>query len=66
MLTLLTKRELSERWKVTSKTIDLMRKKGLLPWVGLGPRQGPGTRPRVRFRLSDVEAVEAQMRRCAE
>lgn len=56
---LLTRQELAERWATSIRTIDRRRKFGLIRWVDLSG--GVGSRPMVRFRLSDVEHYENQM-----
>jgi hypothetical protein len=53
---LMTRERLGSRWGVHTKTIDRLRKEGRLPWMDLAA--GKGSRPIVRFRLSDVEHYE--------
>ncbi len=54
---MLTRNELAERWKVTPRTIDRLRRLGLLAWKDL--RKGTAGRPIVRFRLQDIETYES-------
>lgn len=56
---MITRLELAKRWKCSARKVDRMRKEGLLPWVDLS--QGRGARPCVRFRLVDIEILEARM-----
>lgn len=55
----ITRSELAKRWKVCVRTIDRKRELGELPWVDVA--QGRGARPCVRFKLSDIEALENRM-----
>jgi hypothetical protein len=55
----LTREALSERWCITTRTIDRQRTLGLLPWRDLS--NGIGKRPIVRFKLSDIEECERKM-----
>jgi hypothetical protein len=55
----ITRSDLAKRWHTSTRTIDRKRELGLLPWVDLA--QGRGARPCVRFRLADIEALEARM-----
>jgi hypothetical protein len=48
---LVTRRELSDRWKLSVETLKRRERNGLLPCLKLG--RG------VRYRLSDVERLEA-------
>jgi len=48
---LVTRRELSDRWKLSVETLKRRERSGLLPCLKLG--RG------VRYRLSDVERLEA-------
>lgn len=48
---LVTRRELSDRWKLSIETLKRRERSGLLPCLKLG--RG------VRYRLSDVEHLEA-------
>jgi hypothetical protein len=48
---LVTRRELSDRWKLSVETLKRRERSGLLPCLKLG--RG------VRYRLSDVEHLEA-------
>ena len=57
---LLTRNDLSSRWGVTVKTVDRLRRRGLLPWLDLS--NGKGGKPLVRFRISDIEAFETRNR----
>lgn len=63
--TMLTPEELAKRWKMSAGTLKNWRaaKKGP-PFVPLGPT-GRGRRPRVLYRLADVEAWETKNRRAA-
>lgn len=56
---MITRFDLAKRWKCSTRKVDRMRGQGLLPWVDL--TQGRGTRPCVRFRIGDIEALEARM-----
>jgi hypothetical protein len=56
---LLTRSGLAKRWKSSVRTIDRRRQIGLIPWVDLSG--GKGSRPVVRFRLSDVEDFEKRV-----
>ncbi len=56
---MLTRDALSKRWKCSTRKVDRMREQGMLAWVDLS--QGRGARPCVRFRLADIEALEARM-----
>jgi hypothetical protein len=56
---LLTRFDLARRWNTCTRTIDRKRELGLLPWVDLAG--GMGSRPSVRFRLTDVEDYERRM-----
>jgi predicted DNA-binding transcriptional regulator AlpA len=49
---LLTRKELSTRWRVSSETIKRREKAGLLPSLKLGKS--------VRYRLSDIERIESE------
>lgn len=53
---MLTRHELAERWKTTTRTVDRRRQDGLLPWLDLAA--GTGKKPQVRFRLEDVQNFE--------
>jgi hypothetical protein len=55
----LTRQELAVRWKTSVRTIDRRRELGLIPWVDLAG--GKGSRPCVRFKLSDIEQYEEKM-----
>jgi len=57
---LLTRNDLSSRWGVTVKTVDRLRRRGLLPWLDLSG--GQGGKSLVRFSLADVEAFETRNR----
>ena len=59
---MLTRHQLAERWRTTTRTIDRRRVMGLLPWIDLA--RGTGKRPQIRFRLEDVEEYERQARLC--
>ena len=48
---LVTRRELSDRWKLSVETLKRRERSGILPCLKLG--RG------VRYRLSDVEQLEA-------
>jgi hypothetical protein len=54
---MLTRNELANRWKVTPRTVDRLRRLGLLPWQDL--RKGTAGRPIVRFKIADIENYEA-------
>jgi hypothetical protein len=56
----LSRAELAQRWGVTSKTVDRLRKTGRLPWLDL--TNGQGGKPLVRFREGDILAYEALTR----
>jgi len=56
---MLTRFVLAKRWKCSTRKVDRMREQGLLAWVDLS--QGRGARPLVRFRLGDIEVLEARM-----
>lgn len=56
---LLTRHELSERWGISIGTIDRQRKLGLIQWIDLAG--GKGSRPIVRFKLSEIEHYEEKM-----
>jgi hypothetical protein len=58
---LISRSELAERWAVTSKTIDRLRKRGDLPWIDV--TSGKGKKPLVRFMIIDVEAYETRNRK---
>jgi len=49
---LVTRRELSDRWKLSVETLKRRERCGLLPFLKLG--RG------VRYRLSDIEHLEAE------
>jgi len=55
--TFVSRRELARRWGCSLKTIDRLRCTGRLAWVDLGAR-GTGTRPTIRFRMSDILVFE--------
>lgn len=57
---LLSRAELAQRWGVTAKTIDRLRKSGRLPWLDL--TNGRGGKPLVRFREGDIQAYETLAR----
>lgn len=57
---MITRFDLAERWKCSTRKVDRVREQGLLAWVDLS--QGRGGRPCVRFRLEDVEEYERQAR----
>jgi hypothetical protein len=50
----LKRNQLAERWGVNPRTIDLWRRAGRIPAVNLGGTRTP------YFRLSDIEAIEAE------
>ena len=56
---MLTRVDLSRRWRCSTRKVDRMREQGLLAWVDLS--QGRGARPCLRFRLADIEALETSM-----
>ena len=56
---MITRFDLAKRWKCSTRKVDRMREQGLLAWVDL--TQGRGARPCVRFRLTDIEALESRM-----
>jgi hypothetical protein len=49
---LLSRRLLAERWAVSKETLKRREKSGLLPHLRIGSN--------VRYRLTDVEKIEAQ------
>jgi hypothetical protein len=49
---LLTRKELSDRWQLSTETLKRRERCGLLPFLKLG--RG------VRYRLSDIEHLEAE------
>ena len=51
LVQLVTRRELSGRWKLSVETLKRRERRGLLPCLKLG--RG------VRYRLSDIEQLEA-------
>lgn len=53
----LSRNQVAERLGTSTRTVDRLRKLGLLPWFDL--KKGNGHRPIVRFRIADVEAYEA-------
>jgi hypothetical protein len=55
-----SRQTLARRWNTSTRTIDRLRQRGVLPWVDLSA--GHGGRPIVRFRLQDIESYEAKMR----
>jgi hypothetical protein len=59
----LSRTELALRWNVSTKTVDRLRQRGILPWVDMSA--GPGKRPLVRFMLADIELFEQQIRQAA-
>jgi hypothetical protein len=56
---MITRFDLAKRWRCSTRKVDRMREEGLLPWVDLSG--GRGARACVRFRLADIEALEAGM-----
>jgi len=56
----LTREGLARRWNASTRTVDRLRQRGLIPWVDLSA--GRGARPLVRFTLTDVEAYERAVR----
>jgi len=58
---LLTREALRQRWGVGLRMVDRLRKANKLPWIDVSG--GRGSRPTVRFKLDDVLAFEAAMRR---
>jgi len=52
-ITLLTREELARRWRCCARTIIRQEAQGILSPIRLGPKL-------VRFRLGDIEAIEAQ------
>jgi hypothetical protein len=56
---LVTRRELSDRWKLSVETLKRQERSGILPFLKLG--RG------VRYRLKDIERLEAhaEVRGCA-
>lgn len=60
MDTLLTSKELAERWEMNEGSLRIMRSEKRGPrWITLG-RKGKGKRPRVRYRLADIERYEQE------
>ena len=57
---MITREELARRWKLSVKSVDRRRKDGALPWVDIA--FGRGSRPAVRFRVEDIEQLEAEAR----
>ena len=55
----LSRTDLANRWTVSVRTIDRLRKDGRLSWVDLSA--GEGARPIVRFRLLDVQEFEERV-----
>ena len=53
---LLTRNDLAKRWSVSKRTIDRLRKYGMVPWTDLS--KGRGGKAIVRFRLGDIELYE--------
>jgi len=60
---LISRKQLANRWSVTAKTIDRLRRRGILPWVDIS--SGKGSKPLVRFRLHDVVDYEFRNRLAA-
>jgi len=56
---MITRVDLAKRWRCSTRKVDRLREEGVLAWVDLS--QGRGGRPCVRFRLADIEALEASM-----
>lgn len=56
---MITRYDLAKRWNCSTRKVDRMRADGLLGWIDLS--EGRGARPCVRFRLADIEALEARM-----
>jgi len=52
---LLTKTDLADRWQTSIRNIDRIVARGRISKLCLGPRC-------IRFRLTDIEAVEARSR----
>lgn len=50
--TMLSRRLLADRWAVSKETLKRREKAGLLPFLKLGRD--------VRYRLADIEQIEAQ------
>lgn len=55
---LLTRDDLAKRWSTSLRTVDRRKKYGLLPWIDLSG--GIGSRPMIRFRLTEIEEYEAK------
>ena len=53
---MLTRQELAARWRVTCRTVDRLRRLGILRWQDL--RKGTAGRPIVRFLIQDIENYE--------
>jgi predicted DNA-binding transcriptional regulator AlpA len=56
----LTENQVSKRWQLSTKTLQLWRAKG---WGPKFIKYGPGIRGLVRYRLSDIEEWERQQER---
>ena len=54
----LTRKEVAERLNCSVRTVDRLRKDGILPWVDVSA--GRGNKPLVRFRDADLAALEAR------
>jgi hypothetical protein len=57
---MITRHQLSKRWRVSTRTIDRKRQAGEIPWIDLSG--GRGCKPIVRFCLDDVQEFEKQVR----
>lgn len=53
---ILSKKQVADRWSMSVRTVDRLRESGRLEWLDLAA--GIGARPIVRFRLRDVEDYE--------
>ena len=59
-MNLLTKKDLVERWGITTRTIDRLRADGKLPWIDVSAGEA---KPSVRFKQEDVLAFEDRYRK---
>ena len=55
-MNLLSRKQLKKRWGLSLRTLDRLRDYGHLPWIDL--TGGRGSRPIVRFRVTDIEKLE--------
>lgn len=54
METLIDRKKLARRWGLSTRTIDRMRDRGLLPFL----KMGSSKRASIRFHLEDVLSLE--------